>query len=197
MIYRVIPLDQIEDLIPRSSAYRQAAAVLFAQKADISGRPLTSLYGGHVGLLCTAGMLNGVFGEGETRHSAHWQSIRLVDRSEEEEDGTTVNREKERFSNELTAVAFRHAQRYALGPKPSREEEAPAALAEAGDSALRTSRIQARERNFDGSVRRAVEGEATAARPQRHAPNARGIHPRRKRGRCEDCRATRQDFAPI
>jgi hypothetical protein len=114
-----------------------------------------------------------------------------------EEDGTTVIREKERFSNEVTAFAFHHAQRYALGRKPSREEEAPATLAEAGDSALRTSRIQARERNFDGSVRRAVEGEATAARPQRHAPNARGIHPRRKRGRCEDCRATRQDFAPI
>ena len=59
---------------------------------------------GHVGLLCTAGMLNGIFGDGEMRHIAHWQSIKLVDRSEEEEDGKTIIREKERFSNELTLV---------------------------------------------------------------------------------------------
>jgi predicted RNA methylase len=104
LTYRGLPLDQIEDLIPRSSAYRQAAAVLFAQKADVSGRPLTPLHGGHVGLLCTAGMLNGIFGDGETRHIAHWQSIKLVDKSEEEEDGKTIIREKERFSNELTLV---------------------------------------------------------------------------------------------
>jgi len=38
-------------------------------------------------LLCTAGMLNGIFGEGEMRHIAHWQSVKLVDKSEEEEDG--------------------------------------------------------------------------------------------------------------
>jgi hypothetical protein len=104
LVYRGLPLDQIEDLLPRSSAYRQAAAVLFAQQADVSGRPLTPLHGGHVGLLCTAGMLNGIFGDGETRHIAHWQSIKLVEKSEEEEDGTTVIREKERFSNELTLV---------------------------------------------------------------------------------------------
>ncbi|MFY9532008.1 MAG: DUF6094 domain-containing protein [Candidatus Acidiferrales bacterium] len=104
LTYRGLPLDQIEDLLARSSAYRQAAAVLFAQQADVSGRPLTPLHGGHVGLLCTAGMLNGIFGEGEARHIAHWQSIKLVDKSEEEEDGRTVIREKERFSNELTLV---------------------------------------------------------------------------------------------
>src|SRR6266851_7358574 len=47
LVYRGLPLDQIEDLLPRSSAYRQASAVLFAQQADISGRPLTPLHGGH------------------------------------------------------------------------------------------------------------------------------------------------------
>lgn len=104
MVYRGLPLDQIEELLPRSSAYRQAAAVLIARQADVSGRPLTPLHGGHVGLLCTAGMLNGIFGEGETRHIAHWQSVKRVDKSEEEEDGKTVVREKERFSNELTLV---------------------------------------------------------------------------------------------
>ncbi len=104
LVHRGLPLDQIEDLLPKSSAYRQASPVLFAQQADVTGRPLTPLHGGHVGLLCTAGMLNGIFGEGEARHVAHWQSVKLVDKSEEEEDGKTIIREKERFSNELTLV---------------------------------------------------------------------------------------------
>lgn len=104
LVHRGLPLDQIEDLLPKSSAYRQVSAVLFAQQADMTGRPLTPLHGGHVGLLCTAGMLNGIFGDGESRHIAHWQSVKLVDKSEEEEDGKTIIREKERFSNELTLV---------------------------------------------------------------------------------------------
>jgi len=104
MVYRGLPLDQIEDLLPRSSGYRQASAILVAPPSDVSGRPLTPLHGGHVGLLCTAGMLNGVFGEDRARHLAHWQSVKLVDKTEEEEDGRTVIREKERFSNELTLV---------------------------------------------------------------------------------------------
>ena len=104
MVHRGLPLDEIEDLLPKSSAYRQASVVIFAQQADVTGRPLTPLHGGHVGLLCTAGMLNGIFGEGEKRHIAHWQSVKLVDKSEEEEDGKTIIREKERFSNELTLV---------------------------------------------------------------------------------------------
>lgn len=109
LVHRGLPLDEIEDLLPRSSAYRKASAVIFAQQAGVTGRPLTPLHGGHVGLLCTAGMLNGVFGEGETRHIAHWQSVKLVDKSEEEEEGKTIIRERERFSNELTVV-FRNGQ---------------------------------------------------------------------------------------
>ena len=36
----------------------------------------------------TAGMLNGVFGEGEDRHIAHWRSVKFTDHWEdEEEDG--------------------------------------------------------------------------------------------------------------
>jgi SAM-dependent methyltransferase len=104
MVHRGLPLDEIEDLLPKSSAYRQASAVIFAQQSDVAGRPLTPLHGGHVGLLCTAGMLNGIFGEGQSRHLAYWQSVKLVDKTEEEEDGKTVIREKERFSNELTLV---------------------------------------------------------------------------------------------
>lgn len=106
MVHRGLPLDDIEDLLVKSPAYRQASAVLFAQQSDVAGRPLTPLHGGHVGLLCTAGMLNGIFGEGESRHIANWQSVKLVDKSEEEEDGKIVIREKERFSNELTLVFY-------------------------------------------------------------------------------------------
>lgn len=104
MAYRGLPLDQIEDLLPKSSAYRQASAILIAPPSEVNGRPLTPLHGGHVGLLCTAGMLNGIFGEDRTRHLSHWQSVKLVDKTEEEEDGKTVIRERERFSNELTLV---------------------------------------------------------------------------------------------
>ena len=105
LVHKGLPLDQVEDLLPTSSAYRQAAGVLLAPPSDIHGRPLTPLHGGHVGLLCTAGLLNGIFGDGESRHIAHWQSVKSVDTSEErEEDGATVIREKERFSNELTLV---------------------------------------------------------------------------------------------
>ncbi len=44
LIHRGLPLDQIEDLLPKSSAYRQASAVIYAQQADVTGRPLTPLH---------------------------------------------------------------------------------------------------------------------------------------------------------
>ena len=100
-----IPLDEVEDLLLESAAYRQAGRVLLPKLNDVRGRPLTPLHGGHVGLLCTAGMLNGVFGEGETRHIAHWRSVKFTDHwEEEEEDGTKILHDRERFSHELTLV---------------------------------------------------------------------------------------------
>ena len=100
-----IPLDEVEDLLPASAAYRQASRVLLPKQQDVRGRPLTPLHGGHVGLLCTAGMLNGVFGEGEARHIAHWRSVKFTDHwEEEEEDGTKILHDRERFSHELTLV---------------------------------------------------------------------------------------------
>jgi len=100
-----IPLDEVEDLLLESAAYRQAGRVLLPKLNDIKGRPLTPLHGGHVGLLCTAGMLNGVFGEGEDRHIAHWRSVKFTDHWEEsEEDGTKILHDRERFSHELTLV---------------------------------------------------------------------------------------------
>jgi hypothetical protein len=38
-------------------------------------------------------------------HVAAWQAVKVIDRSEEtEEDGTIIQRERERFTNELTLV---------------------------------------------------------------------------------------------
>ena len=100
-----IPLDEVEDLLFESAAYRQASRFLLPRQRDVCGRPLTPLHGGHVGLLCTAGMLNGVFGEGEDRHIAHWRSVKFTDHwEEEEEDGTRILHDRERFSHELTLV---------------------------------------------------------------------------------------------
>ena len=103
--YRGRPRDEIEDLLPRSAAYRQAARILFPEPATIKGRPLTPLHSGHVALCAVIGLLNGVFGSGEDLHVAVWQAVKMVDRSEEtEEDGTIIVRERERFTNELTIV---------------------------------------------------------------------------------------------
>jgi hypothetical protein len=100
-----IPLDEVEDLLLKSAAYRQAGRILLPKQRDVRGRPLTPLHGGHVGLLCTAGMLNGVFGEGEDRHIAHWRSVKFTDHWEEEiEDGTKILHDRERFSHELTLI---------------------------------------------------------------------------------------------
>ena len=100
-----LPLDEVEDLLLESAAYRQAGRLLLPKLNDVKGRPLTPLHGGHVGLLCTAGMLNGVFGEREDRHIAHWRSVKFTDHwEEEEENGTKILHDQERFSHELTLV---------------------------------------------------------------------------------------------
>jgi 16S rRNA G966 N2-methylase RsmD len=104
LVYRGLPLDEIEDLLPQSSAYRQAGRILFAEPVSATGRPLTPLHAGHVGLLACSGLLNGIFGSGDQHHISCWQAVKVVDKTEEEEDGVITIREKERFSNELTLV---------------------------------------------------------------------------------------------
>ena len=99
-----IPLDEVEDLILRSSAYRQVRRVLIHEQSNVRGRPLTPLHGGHVGLLCTAGLLNGVFGENEQRHIAFWRSVKFVDHWEEEDGDAKIIHDRERFSHELTLI---------------------------------------------------------------------------------------------
>jgi tRNA1(Val) A37 N6-methylase TrmN6 len=102
--YRGLPLDQLEDLLANSPAWRQAKRITHAPKPEFAGRPLTSLHQGHVALLCTSGMMNGCFGEGKERHIAYWESVKVVDKREEEEDGRTIIHERERFSQRLTLL---------------------------------------------------------------------------------------------
>ena len=105
LVYRGLPLDEIEDLLPQSAAYRQAGRILFAEPVSATGRPLTPLHAGHVGLLACSGLLNGIFVSGDQRHISFWQAVKLLERTEEEDDrGVITAGEKERFSNELTVV---------------------------------------------------------------------------------------------
>ena len=105
LVYRGLPLDEIEDLLPQSAAYRQAGRTLFAESVSAIGRPLTPLHSGHVSLLACSGLLNGIFGSGDLRHIAFWQAVKIIDKTEEEDEkGVITMREKERFSNELTVV---------------------------------------------------------------------------------------------
>ena len=47
--YRGLPLDEIEDVLPKSAACRRASRILFPSPRTINGRPLTPLHAGHVG----------------------------------------------------------------------------------------------------------------------------------------------------
>jgi hypothetical protein len=50
-------------------------------------------------------MLNGVFGQGEDRHIAHWRSVKFVDHWEEDEpNGVLIKHDRGRFSHELSLV---------------------------------------------------------------------------------------------
>ncbi len=103
--YRGLPLDALEDLLPTSRAYRQAARTVFAPPVHVTGRPLTPLHEGHAGILSCSGLLNGVFGSGALRHVACWQTGKTVDRFEETDDNeVTTIRERERFTQSLTLV---------------------------------------------------------------------------------------------
>ncbi len=105
LVYRGLPLDSLEDVLPGSAAYRQAARVLFAPEVRATGQPLTPLHRGHVGLLTTSGLLNGIFGEGGDRHVAFWQTVKVTDTFEEtDDDGVITIRERQRFTQSLTLV---------------------------------------------------------------------------------------------
>lgn len=129
IVYRGIPLDAAENLLPMSAAWRHASPLLLPKADIVGGRPLTPLHGGHVGLLATAGMLNGVFGEGDRRHLARWKAIKHSLTAVETKDGVTVERTTERFSNELALVFASGETQILTETKRAAEEpeEAPAA----------------------------------------------------------------------
>jgi hypothetical protein len=105
--YQGLPLDTVEDALQRSAALQNARGILVRKHQKMTGRPVTPLHKGHVGLLACSGMLNGFFGEGDSRHIAHWRSVKYVDEFHEEgeDEGETIIRKRERFSHELT-LAF-------------------------------------------------------------------------------------------
>jgi hypothetical protein len=104
LVHKGLPLDQVEDLAIASSAWNKTRAFLLPKEQSAVGRPITPLHGGHVGLLCTAGLLNGVFGNGPDRHIARWRTIKYVTTFEEKIEGYTEVHKRERFSNELALV---------------------------------------------------------------------------------------------
>ena len=126
LTYVGLPLDTIEDMLPRSYAYQQAVQQFFLPAPTVSkGRPLTPLHGGHVGLLCTAGLLNGVFGKkDDDRHVARWRSAKHVTTVEEMEtndetgETTFIKRHTERFSNDVTLLFEKDGTSQVLGEKP-------------------------------------------------------------------------------
>jgi hypothetical protein len=119
--YIGLPLDQIEDAIERSVAMQNARGVLVRKQQKMSGRPVTPLHKGHVGLLACSGMLNGFFGQGDDRHIAHWRAVKHVDEFNEEgeEAAETIIHRRERFSHELT-LAFENGRILEL--KEAKEE---------------------------------------------------------------------------
>jgi hypothetical protein len=102
--YRGLPYDLLEDLLPLSGAWKQTLPFLMPREDVATGRPITPLHGGHVGLLCTAGLLNGVFGQGDDRHIARWRSVKHVTTFVEEDGDEQIIHHRERWTNELRLV---------------------------------------------------------------------------------------------
>jgi hypothetical protein len=74
-------------------------------------------------LLCTAGLLNGVFSEGEDRHIARWRSNKHVQVIRETgEEGEEIIRRRERFSNDL-ALVYASGTVELLGETEQRKED--------------------------------------------------------------------------
>jgi hypothetical protein len=123
LVYRGLPHDAIEDLLPNSSAWKQAKALLMPREEIAGGRPITPLHAGHAGLLATAGMLNGVFGAGKDRHIARWRSLKSVTEFKVEEKNFTEIHKREQFTNEV-ALVYEDGRTLVLGDKKKEEKEA-------------------------------------------------------------------------
>jgi hypothetical protein len=121
LVHRGLPLDELEDLAATSGAWSKTRPFLLPKEESAVGRPITPLHGGHVGLLCTAGLLNGVFGVGQDRH--RWRTVKYVTTFEEKVDGFTEVHKRERFSNEL-ALVYTDGRTLVLTDEKKKEGEA-------------------------------------------------------------------------
>ena len=124
LTYTGIPLDEVEDKLGESVAWRHAVPLLLPAEEVAGGRPITPLHGGHVGLLATAGMLNGVFGAAEQKHIARWRPVKHTTTITEVENGVKIVRTKERFSNEL-ALVFVTGETLILNESKKEQEAIP------------------------------------------------------------------------
>ena len=119
--YRGLPYDLLEDLLPQSGAWKQTLPFLMPHEEVATGRPITPLHGGHVGLLCTAGLLNGVFGQGDDRHIARWRSVKHVTTFVEQDGDTEIIHHRERWANELYLV-YADGRTLKLTETPAKKE---------------------------------------------------------------------------
>jgi hypothetical protein len=122
LVHRGLPLDEVEDLAITSAAWSKTRPFLLPKEESAVGRPITPLHGGHVGLLCTAGLLNGVFGADQDRHIARWRTVKYVTTFEEKVDGFTEVHKRERFSNEL-ALVYEDGRALVLTDEKKKEKE--------------------------------------------------------------------------
>jgi hypothetical protein len=120
--YRGLPYDLLEDLLPQSGVWKQAAPLLMPHEDVATGRPITPLHGGHVGLLCTAGLLNGVFGQGDDRHIARWRSVKHVTTFVEQDGDAEIIHHRERWANELYLV-YADGRTLKLTETPAKKED--------------------------------------------------------------------------
>lgn len=104
LVYRGLPLDEIEDVVAVSSVWKQVESFLLPRNEHAVGKPITPLHAGHVGLLCTAGLVNGVFGQGRERHIARWTSVKTETVYVVEEEKYIETHKREVFSNELAII---------------------------------------------------------------------------------------------
>jgi hypothetical protein len=121
LVYRGLPLDLVEDVVLTSSTWKHVAPFLLPREEVQDGRAITPLHAGHVGLLCTAGLLNGVFGQGNERHIARWRTVKSVTVFEVKENGFKEIHKRERFTNEL-ALIYENGRTLVLGEAKKRED---------------------------------------------------------------------------
>jgi len=120
--YKGLPLDLIEDRLMTSPSWENISHYFTPGEGVEDARPLTPLHAGHIGLMCTSGLMNGVLGEGVSRHIAQWRSIKHIDEKVEFEEEKRILRQSERFSTELACV-YQDGRVYLLTETPNQDPE--------------------------------------------------------------------------